>query len=248
MTTSSENRYWRGWATTGFAIVVMLAWFVSQIVGSIAYVVGLKIHDPSINIIAVLEGAETDGNLISFAVVVSSIAGGVVCAFLAWLKPESDVWLYLGVKQVSLRTIAACLGLTFGFIVLADATTIAIGRDVVPEFMAIVYDSASFKPLLWISLCLFAPVFEELLFRGFLIPGWSQTRLGVVGAIILSSAAWALIHVQYGPYELTQIAVAGVILGAMRVKTGSILPPIACHVFANIVATTEAAINIDQWL
>jgi membrane protease YdiL (CAAX protease family) len=58
----------------------------------------------------------------------------------------------------------------------------------------------------------------------------------------LTSIIWVGLHVQYGIYELVQIFLLGLMLGAMRVKTGSVIPAIVCHVLGNVIATTEAAI------
>ena len=45
---------------------------------------------------------------------------------------------------------------------------------------------------------MFAPVLEEVLFRGFLYRGWEQTRLGSVGTIVLSSMLFSAVHLRYG--------------------------------------------------
>jgi uncharacterized protein len=42
-----------------------------------------------------------------------------------------------------------------------------------------------------IALCIVAPITEELLVRGFLFRGWSNSFLGPAGAILLSSAVLA---------------------------------------------------------
>jgi len=246
MATSPENRYWGGWATTAFAIAVLLAWTLGQTVGVIAYVVGLEINDPGVNIMAVFQDAESDGTLLSIATIIGALAGGVLTVVFAWVRPNNDPLLYLGLNRVTARTLLICLGITTAFIVIADSTTYFLGRDVVPEFVAKAYESVAFKPLLWLGMCLFAPVFEELFFRGFLIPGWSQARFGTAGAILFSTAVWVAVHTQYGPYELSQVAILGLIFGAMRVNTGSVVPPMVCHMFSNVVATTEAAMLVNH--
>ena len=44
--------------------------------------------------------------------------------------------------------------------------------------------------------CLAGPLMEEFIVRGFLFRGWSESRLGPIGAIFLTSAVWALNHTQ----------------------------------------------------
>ncbi len=67
------------------------------------------------------------------------------------------------------------------------------------------------------------PVFEELLFRGFLQP-LLETVLGPWPAIVLAAAGFALLHgqeYQWGWQQLLVIGLAGTAFGYARSKTGS---------------------------
>ena len=85
-------------------------------------------------------------------------------------------------------------------------------------------------------------MFEEVFFRGFLYGGLSTSAIGPIGAIIVTSAAWAAIHVQYGLYELITIFLFGLILGGARMHCRSLLVPFALHSVNNFAATLEAAL------
>jgi len=87
-----------------------------------------------------------------------------------------------------------------------------------------------------------APLFEETFFRGFLFKGLEASFLGTVGAILVTALLWASIHVQYEIYEMSQIFVFGLLLGAARVRTGSLLAPFLAHAMANFLATLETAV------
>ena len=81
-----------------------------------------------------------------------------------------------------------------------DLLSRALGREVTPGFMGEVMKSAQADGALWllvIAFCVAAPVWEEIFARGFLYRGWSESRLGVAGAIFLSSLAWTSLHLQY---------------------------------------------------
>ena len=81
-----------------------------------------------------------------------------------------------------------------------DMVSRALGREVTPGFMGEVLKSAQADGALWllvVAFCVAAPMSEEILARGFLYRGWSESRLGVVGAIVLSSLAWTSLHLQY---------------------------------------------------
>jgi membrane protease YdiL (CAAX protease family) len=52
-----------------------------------------------------------------------------------------------------------------------------------------------------------------------------------------------MIHIQYDVYGIVEIFVLGLVLGAARVKTGSIILTMFLHFVCNLVATAEAAIH-----
>ena len=86
---------------------------------------------------------------------------------------------------------------------------------------------------------------EEIAFRGFLFRGLSASRLGIAGTLLVTSAAWALMHVQYDWLGIAQIFLLGLLLGWLRWASGSTLLTIALHVMANFVAMLETAIMVE---
>ncbi|MFX6031676.1 CPBP family intramembrane glutamic endopeptidase, partial [Acinetobacter baumannii] len=81
-----------------------------------------------------------------------------------------------------------------------DLLSRAMGREITPGFMGDVLKSAQADGALWLlvlAFCVAAPISEELLARGFLYRGWSESFLGVPGAILLSSLVWTIVHLQY---------------------------------------------------
>ncbi|MDI9405845.1 MAG: type II CAAX endopeptidase family protein [Chitinophagaceae bacterium] len=83
-----------------------------------------------------------------------------------------------------------------------------------------------------------APLFEETLFRGVLLPVLGQ-RWGPVAGLLGSALAFALAHVSLG--ELVPLAVLGLGLGWLRLKSASLAPCVLMHAlwntltFANLV-------------
>jgi membrane protease YdiL (CAAX protease family) len=129
--------------------------------------------------------------------------------------------------------------------ILSEGLTRLIGRPLVPESMFDAYKTAGFVPLLWFALMVAAPLAEEVLFRGFLFEGVLHSRLGAKGAIFLSALWWACIHVQYDCYGIATIFVAGLFLGYVRLKTGSILVTMFLHSLMNLIATVEIAVLLN---
>ncbi|TMQ03712.1 MAG: CPBP family intramembrane metalloprotease, partial [Deltaproteobacteria bacterium] len=135
-------------------------------------------------------------------------------------------------------------------LIASDLLTLLIGREVVPGFMREAYLSARNSgslALFFLAVVIVAPISEEIAFRGFLFRGLSASWLGVCGAIIATSAAWAAMHVQYDSFTLAQIFCIGLLLGWIRWASGSTLLTIMLHMLANLTACIQAAIKVE-WL
>lgn len=77
-----------------------------------------------------------------------------------------------------------------------------------------------------------APVFEELLFRGFLLP--SLTRyLPVWGAIALSGLVFAVAHLSLS--EVLPLAALGSVLGVVYVRSRNLMAPMLLHSLWNSI-------------
>ena len=79
-----------------------------------------------------------------------------------------------------------------------------------------------------------APLVEEALFRGVILPGLADNQLArVPRAIVGSALLFAVMHVRAD--AVAYAFVAGLVLGAVRVWTGSLLPCVALHAANNAV-------------
>lgn len=80
--------------------------------------------------------------------------------------------------------------------------------------------------IFFVTASIAAPVFEEILFRGFLLP--SLTRyLPVWGAIILSSLIFAVAHLSLS--EVLPLTVLGIVLGVVYTRSRNLLSSIVLH-------------------
>jgi len=92
--------------------------------------------------------------------------------------------------------------------------------------------------LLFITVAVLAPVFEELLFRGFLL-SWLSERLGArIGlqrgrhlAVAITAVSFAVMHMQ--PLGLPTLTTLGIVLGFAFLRTGNLTTAILVHGFWN---------------
>ena len=135
-------------------------------------------------------------------------------------------------------------------LVASDLLSWLTGHELLPPFMVKIYqdarDSGTLALLLFAAVVA-APVGEEIVFRGFLFRGWSASRLGVTGTIVLTSAIWAAIHVQYDWFGIMQVFCLGLLFGWVRWRSGSTVLTILMHAVTNLAATIETAVIIE-WL
>ena len=57
-----------------------------------------------------------------------------------------------------------------------------------------------------------------------------HSRVGPIGAILISSLAWSALHANYPLFDVTVIFLGGLLLGAARLKSDSLDVPLAMHV------------------
>lgn len=84
--------------------------------------------------------------------------------------------------------------------------------------------------LLAFTAVVLAPLFEEVIFRGALLPVLAK-RFGVTWGIVLSGLLFALAHISIG--ELAPLTVLGVGLAMLRISSGRLLPCVLMHALWN---------------
>ena len=80
--------------------------------------------------------------------------------------------------------------------------------------------------LLFITTTLLAPLFEEIIFRGVLLPTLSRD-FGIILGIIVSAFIFALAHLSLA--EMPPLFVLGIGLGITRIASGSLLSSVIMH-------------------
>ncbi len=94
----------------------------------------------------------------------------------------------------------------------------------------------AYNALMLFLLVIYAPVVEELVFRGFLLQRWG-TKWGLRRGLIASSLLFGMLHIN-NPVGLTLF---GFVMGLLYVRSRSLWIPIMCHSLNNL-----SAVGIDR--
>ena len=86
--------------------------------------------------------------------------------------------------------------------------------------------------LLALTAVVLAPLFEETIFRGALLPVLA-TRVGPLPGVLLSGLLFAMAHISVG--ELAPLTVLGVGLGLVRLRSRRLWPSVLMHGLWNAV-------------
>jgi membrane protease YdiL (CAAX protease family) len=86
--------------------------------------------------------------------------------------------------------------------------------------------------LLSVTAVVLAPLFEELIFRGVLLPVLAR-RVGFSVGALLNGLLFAMAHISIG--ELIPLTVLGTGLALVRLRTGRLLPCVLMHAIWNAV-------------
>ena len=86
----------------------------------------------------------------------------------------------------------------------------------------------------FLAIAVGAPLWEEMLFRGFLISPLAGA-LGFWPAAVLVSGAWTALHIGYSYVGLAEVFIVGLYFAWLLWRTGSLWVPIACHALYNAV-------------
>jgi CAAX protease family protein len=229
-------RVWKFWGTTLWGLFV----FGGLFLGQLAVVIYFMLKRDAPNIAAAIQ--DLGGGLTIALSVITGLPGALLTLWIAIRPTRTPFVDYLALRWTSWKSFvigAAALALLVG---VWDLVSRALGREASPGFMGDVLKAAQAEGALWllvIAFCVAAPVSEELLARGFLYRGWSETALRPGGAILLSSLAWTVLHLQYDWFFLCEVFSIGLLFGCLRYRYNSTWLTIVLHGLNNLAATLQ---------
>jgi uncharacterized protein len=235
--TQRPPRIWKFWGTALWGLFIFAAMFAGQIV-VVAWFV-LRQGGP-IDMAAAIHVVGA-GLTISLSVITGlpAVFAALWVAIRVSRTPFAD---YLALRWTSWTNLLIGVVALFVLVMGWDLVSRMTGREVTPGFMGDVLQSARTDGalgLLVFAFCVAAPVSEELFARGFLYLGWSESFLGPVGAILLSSLVWTALHLQYDWFFFGEVFSIGLLLGYLRYRSNSTWLTIILHGLNNLAAVVQ---------
>jgi membrane protease YdiL (CAAX protease family) len=231
-------RIWKFWGTLLWGLFVFAAMFVGQL-AVIAWFI-LRQEGP-LDVAAMIH--VVGGGLTISLSVITGLPAVLAALWVAIRVSGTPFADYLALRLPSWSGLLIGAVALFVLVMGWDMISRATGRAVEPGFMGDVLKSARAAGALWllvIAFCVAAPISEEFFARGFLYRGWSQSFLKAPGAILLSSAVWTVLHLQYDWFFLGEVFSIGLLLGYLRYRTQSIWLTVVLHGFNNLAATLQS--------
>jgi membrane protease YdiL (CAAX protease family) len=155
---------------------------------------------------------------------------------LILLRLRRATWADLGLRKAQPNVMALGCGLIvllLGLNLVNNLIMVALGVEIQAEQFSGLLASLDQPAIFLVTGILFAPLFEEAIFRGFLFGGLRQ-KLGWVKAAFISSAIFAVGHLSIA--ALIPTFALGFLFSYLYQKSNSIWPAIILHMLINSVS------------
>ena len=232
-------------------IGIVVTFFISQLIG--VYIAGKLVLPATKNATMgdIFFFGSNDGTVVSLSIIIGCVLLVAVSVLLIRVR-GGNVRKYLALQPFSWSVGIGMLGLLLMFMIGSQALTYLLNESPL-VFVDPLYQSVSSVWLLIFAMVIVAPIYEELIFRGLL---WSAIaeqfsnvanaeHRGTIVASLVTSVIFAVIHLQYGIYEIGTIVVLALIFCYARIKSGSLLLPILLHIINNGAAMAQYLAEIS---
>ena len=174
------------------------------------------------------------------------VTGGIPTAVALWfvalwfgLRARGWTWTDLGLGQ------PPAPGRWWWQVALAYVGVVLLATLVVSQLSApgeqpnLMVGGVHFGPVaivaIWVSVAVVGPLVEEVVFRRILL-GWLESRVGLVLAVLVQAAAFAVLHVVPAAMVLTFLL--GLATAILTRRHRSLWPALALHVLNNMMAVS----------
>ena len=231
---ASASFPWNVWETLGLTLLILVVFFSISSAIALLFVTLKLAQNSTLESQAALQSIETNGLVLSIATIgAGTCSSGLIYALLK-VRPTLTVKQYLALRKPRWTSWLIWNAFLVTLIQLSDAILRTFEHQ--ETFTERIYQTAQSPILLYIAIVGIAPLFEELLFRGFLFHGLQSSHLGSFGAITISAIGWATLHIQYDPLVISQIFLFGLLFGLARWRTHSLWIPLSMHCLNNFLS------------
>ncbi len=166
----------------------------------------------------------------SMLITASAVCSVITVFLFLWRKwaMVSSVWLKSGNYDVLFWSAIVSLATLEPSVWLQDML------PELPDAMGDTFKMIMHNPFGYLMICLFAPLVEELVFRGAILKSLLNAFRNHWLAILISAVFFALVH--GNPAQMPHAFLIGLLLGWMYYRSGSILPGVTLHWVNNTAA------------
>ena len=197
--------------------------------------------------IALTSGAFGDETTLMRSLLLAVLPAGILTGLLAWIfarwrGADASTVLALHLPALGLLGWAMVvagfvLSLYVFFGLLSWIFDIDVTSSGLVEKAVMRLSGDPFYVLIAGGLIIGAPIAEEMTFRGQIFAALSQTRLGMTGAALVTSATWASIHLTQPFHIIILLFLMGLALCWLLVRFGSLWVTIVCHAVWNALSS-----------
>lgn len=182
------------------------------------------------------------GTLMGLTIAIILLLG----VYLIALRPKQLSWSEVGVKAFNVKywkiIIIYSVILLVGAVIIVVLTSF-IGNSWENSKTESMQQNATFFTILiaFISAAIISPIYEEIFYRGFLYR-WLRTRIGLTGALLLSSLIFTIIHIP--TYNVMPVNFfSGILFALAYERTNSIWPSVLIHGLTNGIMVLLASLG-----
>ena len=225
----ASDKTWVSWL---IILTFSAVWWVALLIGSLAIFLALHLVGISEGLAISVSGLLTYIILIPLTLLFIYVDGS--------LDRIKGMLRFGSVKRTLILILAIPIVVTLIDWILTIIYTVLwigiFGEPSIDTDMGTNWESSSIDiALLLLSVAIVTPIVEELMFRGYIFDAINRKHSDWT-AIIWSSILFGLLHFLGGSFYIGAALIGGIIYGWIRVRTGSLLPSIACHMMWNMFA------------
>lgn len=242
MSSVEVGRPYGVWPTIGFSFLIVAVYFLAVFLAYVIFAVVEMVNNPDISEKELLGLLTSSGNYMIYGSILASFVALLTTLLACHIVKNYSLTEYLKLYLPDKKLFAQWTGVYLLFFLTADIIFRLVGESGGEEFINQTMSLTDNHLMVWLMIVIVAPVFEEVLFRGFMLEGLRYSRLGNVGAILITSALWALVHTQYSWFIILWVFFLGILLGYARIRSNSLYLVIFLHSFNNLLSTLLVSI------